>query len=370
MASSHASSAGRQPAGQLIPWWLLTLYRKPVLFLSLALALPVALLCAWMSTVNERLCRAQEEHHLVIAAQLASRVLQDELAQTRQMETAFAARPDFIAAMQRRDRTVLASELRLLLSLLPSVDRAVLLDPAGRPLASASAGPADPEEPAFEEPLAADGSWEPHRIPVSGVYLRDSDSGEKAVGIATAIRAGDEPLGVLQVQYRLQELARWLQRIRLEPDGYLYVADQRGRLVAHPFQLLPGAPKNVSAWAPVAMEASSDGTLIHFSQGRPPRPWTAAVVVVEPYGWRVVSQQPDAAMLRPFRRLVGSFTLLIIVLAGLLAGLVLRWSSLHRATLNLLAQQARLLKWSERRHLLATLRRKPTRRHGLPEGRA
>ncbi|MBI2884834.1 MAG: cache domain-containing protein [Candidatus Omnitrophica bacterium] len=369
MASPTKSSAVRPPPGWPIPWWLLELYRKPAIFLSLVLALPVTIVCVWVSTANEQLWRAQAERHLIVASQLAGRVIQEELAQTRQLERAFASRPDFIGAVRRRDRASLTEDLRLLLQLLPMVDRAVVVDAAGRPLASAAnSSRADAAREEGEPVGGANATWEPMRSPVSGVYLRDADSGEKAVGVATPVRDGAEQLGMVQVQYRVDEIARWLTKIRPAREGYLYVVDHQGLLIAHPLQLLPGAPKNVAAWPPVAADVTAEAALVRFTQGRPARPWTAAVVLVDPYGWRVISQQPDASLLRPFRRLVCSFLLVIAALAALLAGLVLRWSSLHRATLHLLAQQARLLKWSERRHLLATLRRAPARRRGTRSG--
>ena len=96
---------------------------------------------------------------------------------------------------------------------------------------------------------------------------------------------------------------------------------------------------------------------MRFTQGQPPRHWTAAVSIVEPVGWRVIAQQPDDQMLRPLQILIASFVLLVLLLAGLLSGLVLRWTHLHKATLRLVAQQAKLLKLSERRHVLARVRK-------------
>lgn len=195
--------------------------------------------------------------------------------------------------------------------------------------------------------------------PVSGVYLLDEASGEKMVRVSSAVHNGPQLVGAVQVQYRLGELSRWLEKVRVEPEGFLYVVDREGHLVTYPFQLLPGKPKDVSGWAPVAHQASAQGHLIRFRYGSPARPWTAAVIALEPYGWRVIAQQPDAAMLKPLRRLLGSCTALLILLGSLMSLLTLRWARLHETTLRLLAQQARLLRISEQRRLRARLRRAP-----------
>lgn len=348
------------------PWWFLTLYRRPWIFLTL-LGIPLVAACAWLYTVHERQWRAQESRHLVVAARLAARTIHEELTRTRQIEDAIASRPSFVAAIKRRDRTALENSLTMLLDVTPMIDHVSIIEPTGKPLAEVGVALMDRSElePSPEPP------WEQPRIPsddppdprpdgaplVSGVYLRDAASGEKVVGVSAPVRDGPTTVGTLQVQYRLQEISRWLEKIRIEPAGFLYVVDQEGRLVAYPFQLLPGQPKDVSRWAPVAGGTSALGTLVRFAQGPARQPWTAAVVSVEPYGWRVVAQQPDAAMLKPFRQLVGSFVLLVCLLAGLISWLVLRWVHLHTVTLRLLAQQAQLLKLSEQRRLIERFRR-------------
>lgn len=329
---------------QTFPWWFLALYRHPVTSLFLLLVVPLTAACLWLYVVHERQWRAQEEGDLVIAARLASRIIHDELARTHQIEAAIAARPAFVEALTRRDRETLRTHLQTLLDVTPMIERAIVADASAAwrveaPASGDSIPPATPPGPSNPE-------WQE---PVSGVYLRDPISGEKVVGVSAPVQDGGTILGTLQVQYRLQEISRWLHKVRIEPAGFLYVVDQHGRLVAYPFQLLSGEPKDVSGWAAVAGGASETGTLIRFQQGTPARPWTAAVVAVPPFGWRVIAQQPDAAMLKPFRQLVWSFVPLAAILAGLLSLLVLRWAHLHRATLQLVEQQARLLKQSEQR---------------------
>ncbi|MBI3088018.1 MAG: cache domain-containing protein [Candidatus Omnitrophica bacterium] len=336
------------------PAWFLELYRQPLAFLITAIGIPLLGLCVWLYAENERGWRAREGEDLLVAARLASRIIREELDQTRQIEDALGSRPAFIDAVKRGDRGALETSLQLLLDVTPMIDRVMVLDLEGRPLAAVAAA-ADASSATAEPPRPHAGRGQP----VSGVYLRDAASGEKVVAVSSPVYEGNAALGLLQVQYRLQDISRWLDKVRVEPGGFVYVVDQAGFLVSYPFQLVPGQPKSVSTWPPVKRPLTPQGEVMRFWQGRPAGPWTAAVAAVEPFGWRVIAQQADAVMLRPFYRIVLSFLALIGLLAGILAFFLLRWAGLHQATLRLLAQQAKLLAQSERRHVAARLRKTP-----------
>ena len=339
-----------------VPQWFLSLYRHPSALLLTLVVIPLVVICVWLYAAREQELRAREGEDLLVAARLASRIVQEELTRVREIEEAVAARPAFIEAVRRGDRSDLTASLEFLLAVTPMIDRVTVLDAQNRPLAEASANPEDAApssapEASTQPPV----TWD---HPVSGVYLRDQASGEKVVGVSSPIRDGERVLGLLQAQYRLEELSRWMTKLRIEPSGFVYVTDHRGHLVAYPFQLLPGLPKDVSTWAPVSAPATEQGQLLRFRQGRRLlRAWTAAIVAIEPFGWRVIAQQPDSAMLKPFHRLVWSFAILIGFLACLLSWLIVRWASLHQATLRLLGQQAKLLKLSQQRQARALMRR-------------
>ena len=344
------------PFWNVFPWWLVKSYRSPLVSLTTLLVIPLVLIYGWLYRTHERQWRRQESADLLVTARLASRIVQEELTQTREIEAAIAARANFVEAVKRRDGEALTASLQILLDAKPMIDQARVVDGSGKVLAAlASLGAAEhslvdaPDDVPRLDPPAQDA--------VSGVYLTDKASGTKGVRISSLIRDQRSMIGAVQAQYSLEGIAQWLEKVRVEPAGFLYVADQHRCLVAHPFQLLPGQPKNISDWPPAAADASPEGTIIRFTQGHPPRPWTGAVVSVEPFGWRVVAQQPDGAMLKPFRQLMWSFAALIAGLAGLLSVLIVRWAQLHHATLRLVAQQTRLLRVHQQRRLRAMLRR-------------
>ena len=346
-ARPSAAPASPSRSTVIFSTWLLALYRRPGAFLTSVLVVPLLSICLWLYVVSERQWRAREGEDLLVAARLASRAIQEELVRTLTSEAAIAARPNFAKAVAQREAAAIKSDLRTLLDLAPRADRLLVLDGGGKVVADLSDAPGRAGSAPIRDPARR----------VSGVYLRDPDSGDKAVSVSSPVVDGRDVVGHLEVEYRLNEIARWLRTIRVEPAGFVYVVDHQGWLVAHPYQLLPGRPKNVSAWAPVSHPVSPRGTLVRFADGRPARRWTAAVVNVQPFGWRVVAQQPDAAMLRPFSQLVGCFAALIAMLMIVIGALVLRWTRLHEATLGLLAQQARLLKHTERRLTRTKLRR-------------
>ncbi|MDP3722357.1 MAG: cache domain-containing protein [Candidatus Omnitrophota bacterium] len=356
---AHALASHATLPWSVCPPWLLWLYRKPWVALELFLIGPLVAMGVWVYAAQERQWRAREGEDLLVAARLAARIIDEELMRTRHMQEAVAARPGFLEALMRRNENTLTTYLHILLEAVPMLDRASVTDAAGQALAEVSSmrSGTDGDAGASQEPSLTPLALQ--QQPVSGVYLRDEASGEKMVRVSSAVHAGPQLVGAVQVQYRLRELSRWLEKVRVEPAGFLYVVDREGHLVTYPFQLLPGKPKDVSGWSPVAHHASAQGRLLRFRHGAPARPWTAAVIALEPYGWRVIAQQPDAAMLQPLHRLLGSCTALLILLGSLMGFLARRWAHLHETALRLLAQQARLLRISEQRRLRVRLRQAP-----------
>lgn len=338
----NALAAWCSSAWTRVPGWFLALYRRPVVFLGVLLAIPLVAVCVWLAIANEQQWRRHEVEHLATTARLASRIIIDELIRTYQIERAVGERADFRAAVRQRDAPALQTFLQTLSDVTPLIGRVFVTDPDGRLLASLPPGPA----PAAPLLTSADAPS------VSGVYLAHPDVGDKAVLVSYPLHGE----GALHMQYRLEEIERWIEKVRVEPAGFVYVTDANGYLVAYPFQVLPGRPKNVSGWPPVAATVTGLGSSLRFVSGRPARRWTAAIAPMEPFGWRVIAQQPDAEMLKPFYELVGSFVVMSLLLLFVVGLPALRWTQLHRTTLQLLEQQARLLRAEQQRRLSETLR--------------
>ncbi len=154
-----------------------------------------------------------------------------------------------------------------------------------------------------------------------------------------------------------------VQQVRMDPEGFLYVADQRSQLVVYPFQVSAGGPKPASDWPPVAQPVSASGHALMFrEEGRPPPPkllvwgrgkrWLAGVHPIGTTGWRVVAVQPDEAALRLLHQTLWPLGVLIVLLLAVVVVVGRRWAALQELNLRLLEQNTKLLKESQQRWTL------------------
>ena len=332
--------------------WLLQAYRRPLGFLLCLVILPLSIVIVWTHHANVTLGRQQSLHNLKITAQLAAQAVDEALTQTLRVEQLIAAQPMMADAIERRDADYLTRSLRDLLRFTPTVELVTLAAPAGDVLASY---PSAPEHalrttaPGEGFRGAQQGGWHCY---VSPVYLRDEESLEKVVDVVCPVERGRDTIGVLQAQYRVEAIRSWIQRIRVEPEGFLYVVDHQNQLVVYPFQILPGKPKVVSGWPPVAQPLSADGGMLSFSDPRTQRRWLAGVYPVGSTGWRVVAVQPERAVFKILYGVLWPLTFVVALLLGIVVAVSLRWTQLQEVNLRLLSQNTKLLKQAQQRWTL------------------
>jgi hypothetical protein len=304
------------------------------------------------SVMNTALWRRQVLQNLTVTARLAAEIVDETLEETFRTERLLAAQPGFIEAVRRGDKEALGARLEQTLTLTPRVDVAHVIDLEGRSLASFPFQARIDERPfAEEEPFLGakgDGTW---RSYVSAVYLRDDPPVEKVVGVMLPVESQGQVIAVIQFQHLVEEIKSWLQKLRVEPEGFLYVADHRGQLVVYPFQILPGQPRVVTDWPPVSMPLGPDGGSLVF-RGSTGKRWLAGVHPVGDTGWRVVAVQPEAAALHVLSRTLWPTAGLVALLMLLLVILSLRWARLQNSTMDLLRQNTKLLKQMQQRRTL------------------
>ena len=198
---------------------------------------------------------------------------------------------------------------------------------------------------------AQQNGWHPY---ISAVYLASEDPPEKVISIVLPLTAGDTSavVGILQVQHRIETIKSWLQKVRVEPEGFVYVVDHHDQLVVFPLQILPGRPRVVSSWPPVAEPLTPSGSTLTFVDSRHHKRWLAGVQPVGETGWRVVAVQPERAALRPFHRMLWSLGLLILVMGVIVISIGMRWAQLHGFSLQLMQQNAKLLKQLHQKKIL------------------
>lgn len=331
--------------------WLLRAYRRPLRFLLTAVVLPLVLLFATVHAIHIALWQRHILHNLHVTARLASEIVDETLEETLRFGRLTASHREFTAAVQARDADALRRQLEEAISFLPRVDRALVADPDGHVISAYPATPDGLEPPVSgEEPFesARRGGWHPY---VSAVYLRQAEPIEKVVSVVLPLEAGGQVVGVLQLQHRVETVKAWLQKLRVEPEGFLYVTDHRDQLVVFPFQVLAGTPKVVADWPPVAAPLGASGTSLRFEDSKH-RPWLAGVHPVGETGWRVVAVQPERAALRVLDQLLLLMGSVVFLLALLLSAFAMRWARLQDSTMQLLRQNTKLLKQMQQKRTL------------------
>lgn len=331
--------------------WLLQAYRRPFGFLLAVVILPLGILFAAAQTVNTALWRRQTLHNLHVTARLASEIVDETLGETVRFEQRLAAEPAFAEALKRRDRVELSERLQETMAFLPRVELATAISSEGVVMASFPVRPELTGRIVVEEEFflgAKQGGWHPY---VSAVYLREEPPLAKVVSVVLPVVQGERVVGVVQFQHLVEEIKSWLQKLRVEPDGFLYVADHRRQLVVHPLQILPGKPKVVSDWPPVAQPLLPDGASLAFADSKGRR-WLSGVHPVGQTGWRVVAVQPEASALKVLHQVFWPLGILMGALGLLLVLLSRRWAQLQESSLNLLRQNTKLLKQLQQRKTL------------------
>lgn len=323
--------------------WLLAAVRRPLRFLLVLVAAPLVFVLVGSYAVNVTTARRQALRNLRVTAALAAGLIEETLGETLLLEQLLAGEPDFAAAVAAADAPALASRLTEALALVPSGDVAAVISLQGRVIAAVPDAGMTGRNVSFHEAFtgARAAGWQPY---ISPVYLREPVQAEKVIGISAPVRHGDAVAGLVQVQYRVDAIRERLQRVRVEPDGFVYVVDQSDQLVTYPFQVLPGRPKVASSWPPVAQPAGPDGATLRFLDPRTRQSWLAGVYPVGATGWRVIAVQPDAAAQQPLQRMLWPLAAVLGVLAALIALIGWQWSQVQAASLRLLQQNTSLLK--------------------------
>ena len=321
---------------------LLQAYRRPLGLLLVLVVLPLLLIAAVSYRVNTSVWRAQTLHNLSVTARLGSEILAETLDESSRFAEMLAADPRLVELIQIGDPAAIGSRLQEALSFAKHLDEALILTPTGTVMAASADRPELLGQDMSQQDAflgAQQGGWQPY---ISAVYLLEQPELEKVVGIVVPIVHDKQLLGWLQVQHRVERIKSWIQKLRVEPAGFLYVVDHHDQLVVFPFQLLPGRPKVVSDWPPVAAPLPEEGTTLAFQQSG--KRWFAAVYPVGTIGWRLVAVQPEHAAFQTLYRVFGTLGLLLLLLLILTTFVSLRWAKLHALSQHLLRQNAKMLK--------------------------
>ena len=323
---------------------LLRAYRRPLGFLLGLIAVPLVVIASATYAISTSLWRAQTLHNLGVTARLGAEIIAETLDESSRFAELLAAEEGLVDELRRNERENLAQRLKEALRFDTRLDLAVILAPTGSVLAASSDEPGWIKRDLSGQDAflgARQGGWHPY---VSSVYLQEGLEMEKVVSVAVPITEHDAVVGLLEVQHRVEQIKSWIQKLRVEPEGFLFVVDHRDQLVVYPFQVLPGRPKIVSHWPPVAYRVPPDGGALVFHDAQRGRRWLAGVHPVGETGWRVVAVQPERAAFQTLYRVFQTLGLLLLLLLVMTILVTLRWMRLHTLSLHLLRQNAKMLK--------------------------
>ena len=328
--------------------WLLRSYRRPLsLFVGLILV-PFCLIVGTTYQISISLWRQQTMHNLRTMARLGAEILTETLDETLSLEQLLAAQPEFAHAVAGGDGGAIRAILEQNARFLPNIHMVRVVNTDGRILAAV---PEEGQTGTLSEDLesvqyALQGNGQPA---VSAVYLHKGPDIEKVVSIGWPLNDGERFTGVLQVEQRIEDIKSWLQKVRVQPRGFLYVVDQRDQLIVFPYQKVPGKPLIVSDWPPVRHPLDEHGSTLMFRSDKTHDLWLSGMYPVGGIGWRVVTVQPERAALKTLRNVLAVLGLLIALATALIAAIGSRWLKVHAFSMHILEQNARLLKQQQQR---------------------
>ncbi|MFA6510068.1 MAG: sensor histidine kinase [Candidatus Peribacteraceae bacterium] len=292
-----------------------------------AALLPIIFLSIYSLQIASRSVRDLVESANRAAASNVSQLLTQDFIRTVNLADAIASVPGTVEAVQVQDDMAMRTRLKAVVLAYPQIDRAFVTDRNGilwadYPQAPGVFGKSQTQTDWYRG-LSA--QWKPY---ISRVYLQSFDSKAPVVAIAAPVL--DETGGVagaLVVEYRTDQVQRWLQGIRLGMQGYVYVLDQEGVVVAHPD--LPEGEFLQEGYAGVeALQAARSGSTLFTQEYRDPISWETMMATFQPLAvggsrWTVVAQQPKEEAFAPLNRVKWSISLAGVILTLFTLGMVL-----------------------------------------------
>jgi signal transduction histidine kinase/HAMP domain-containing protein len=214
------------------------------------------------------------------------------------------------------DETRRFDYVRLLRQVLP-ITELVQIDPKGREQLRVSrvnmdmvgAGTDRSQEPAFKEAMA-------HKVYFSPVSFRK----ESEPYLTMAVAHGTKTItGVTVADINLKLILDVISQIKIGKDGYAYVVDRQGRLVAHPDISLVLRGTDMSRLAQVAAALKGEDTGPLDATNRAGVPVLSAHATIPALNWLVFVELPTAEAQQPVVN-AGLRALALLVLGLLIAG--------------------------------------------------
>lgn len=263
----------------------------------------------------------QSRRELRAMATLGVRRFEQIVEQSEEVALQALDDPDFINAVQNGERRHIEQRLHDLLSTHADVERVSVLDAERRVWLSVPPVEEVPEESEETAAPRAIGIGQDAQWPLVSRFSSTRGARRRdMIGVAVPILTEQGLLGLLQLQYHAEQLEAWIAQVRSsEVGGFLYVVDQDGYIVVHPYRIISGQPINVGSRLPIPQSILPEGQVSAFrDEGGH---WNLAAITMTSFGWRVIAQQSFKRMQAQARRTyfpVMVISSLVVALASLL----------------------------------------------------
>ncbi len=199
-----------------------------------AALLPIVLLSIYSFRIASSSVETLVESANLAAASNVSQLMTEDVTQMITLAHAVASVKGTVDAAKTQDALTMNIRLKALVLAYPQLGRAFVTDSGGMlwsdyPSVPGSYGSSQAK---MEWYKTLSSKWKPT---VSGVYLPFSGARSPVFALAVPIAEGSgSVLGALVLEYRTDQIGKWLQNIHLGESGYVYVVDQTGMVLAHP----------------------------------------------------------------------------------------------------------------------------------------
>jgi len=228
-------------------------------------------------------------------AQLAAATLSERFARLVDLSVSLATRVRFRELVAEKKWVEASHILHDVPRDFPFVERLLLTDVEGTLMADVPVAP-DVQGMSFafrEWYQGVRREWRPY---VSAAYRRTAEPQINVFAVAAPIRsAAGGVAGILMVQVRVESLLEWLKELEIEPEGFVYIVDSKGRVAFHSKYPARNEIVDVSG-TPTAerLRREERGVEIAFDRLEQEDSILAYAPVAR-FGWGVVVQQPTRA---------------------------------------------------------------------------
>ncbi len=290
-----------------------------------AALLPIVLLSIYALQIASSSVKVLVESTNLSAAANVSQLLTDDITQMVRLGHAVASVPGTTEAAKTQDALTMNIRLKALVLAYPHIQRAFMTNSGGLLWSDYPAVPGsygkDHTDTEWYKELSKD--WKPY---VSGVYVPYEGAKSPAVAIAVPVMSegSGAVLGTLVLEYRTEEIVRWLQNIHLGKSGYVYVVDQHGMVVAHPHLASTDQLYDFYKDITPIRQAST----LSMESYRDPFMQADMLATFQPisvggYDWTIVAGQPESEAYQPLRSVIFRISIAGGVLTLLTLGMVI-----------------------------------------------